>query len=343
MSMDKNAADAYVYAKASGMLARSYVGKNARKLFDINSLSELWSLLFKTEVPVIPEKLLAKKLEEESEKTFIREYIKLIDNYSSPSPVLLALLHYFDYDNLKEIGSALSFGEKELPSLVDISPFNIIDYSKWPDIQKITKSGNLSWYNRVPSIKEQKDFNAHLDSDYLNEVWSAASSIKTGCRDSVLDLLGEKFRIDNILWALRLRVYYNMDKTDIIEHLAYSDNEKRHDDPLVVDAVKTLDWDTDSYDQWKNWKYAYLLNPYEEGSIWNIDPRWIYNAYKKRYVQKAKRMFHQFPFTECPLVCFFILKQNELDNIRTASESICLNISQSQAMELTGVSEVKNG
>ena len=55
--MDKSAADAYVYAKVSGILANSYSGKNADKLYSAKSLTELYSLLFKTEVPSIPEKM----------------------------------------------------------------------------------------------------------------------------------------------------------------------------------------------------------------------------------------------------------------------------------------------
>ena len=61
------------------------------------------------------------------------------------------------------------------------------------------------------------------------------------------------------------------------------------------------------------------------------------------YVEKAYRLFHIYPFTECPLVCWFIVKRNELDNIRTASESLRLNIGSSQAMNLAGLSEVSNG
>ena len=64
--MDKSAADSYVYAKASGMLAKSYVGDRARELFSFNSLQELWSFLFKAEVPVVPEALLARALEKEA-------------------------------------------------------------------------------------------------------------------------------------------------------------------------------------------------------------------------------------------------------------------------------------
>ena len=39
--MDKSGAASYVYAKACGMLGKAYVGKNAVKLFNAKSLSDL--------------------------------------------------------------------------------------------------------------------------------------------------------------------------------------------------------------------------------------------------------------------------------------------------------------
>ena len=44
--MDRTGAACYVYAKASGMLAKSFVGSKAVKLFNVKSLQELWSLFY---------------------------------------------------------------------------------------------------------------------------------------------------------------------------------------------------------------------------------------------------------------------------------------------------------
>ena len=57
--MDRTGAACYVYAKASGMLAKSFVGSKAVKLFNVKSLQELWSLLFTDEVPAVPQTILA--------------------------------------------------------------------------------------------------------------------------------------------------------------------------------------------------------------------------------------------------------------------------------------------
>ena len=73
--MDRTGAACYVYAKASGMLAKSFVGSKAVKLFNVKSLQELWSLLFTDEVPVVPQTILAQKIEKKAAQRFINEYI----------------------------------------------------------------------------------------------------------------------------------------------------------------------------------------------------------------------------------------------------------------------------
>ncbi len=343
MAMDKSAADSFVYAKASGMLAKSFVGERARQLFSFHTLQELWAFLFKKEVPVVPETLLAKALENEAFENFLSAYENLVGNYSQPEPVLLTLLHNFDYENLKDIGASLALSEKKMPVIHNISPFNIIDYDKWPKISAITAGGPLSWYDKIPEINEQHTVNYKIDCQYTRELWDSVKKLKNPCHDAVFELLGEKLRIDNAVWAIRLRLYYDMKKDDVIPLLAYSTEEKKSTDYLAADAIKTLDWDLDNFDAWKKWHYAHLLNPHEEGVIWNVDPRWISNAYKSEYVHKAYRLFHKYPFTACPLVCWFIIKRNELDNIRTASESLRLSVNSVQAMQMAGISEVIHG
>ena len=342
MAMDKSAADAYVYSKASGMLANSFVGPRAVRLFNVHTLQELWGLLFESEVPVIPETLLAKALEAQAQKKFIAEFKSLINNYSSPSDIYVTLLHSYEYENIKEIGAALCFKEEKMPEIVDVSPFNFIHYNKWPKIEEMTADSALSWYNKIPLVSEQQKNDYLIDSTYISELWASCKKLKASCRPVVTDLFFKKICLDNVLWALRLKIYYGMSSEEVVSHLAYSSDERSLKDPFIQDAIKILDWDTDNWEVWKDWKYANLLNPHEEGVVWNVDPRWIYNVSKKEYVRKAYRLFHLYPFTECPLVCWFILKQHELDNIRTASESLRLNVPSEQAMENAGILEVTN-
>ncbi len=343
MPMDKSTANAYVYAKASGILARSYVGKRAALLFNAKSLSELWSMISKKEAPALPEALLARSLEKEALTVFIDDYKKMLSNYKDPEELLISLINFYDYDNLKEFSAALCMGEKDIPDYADISPFNMLDYSAWPDLKAMTARGTLAWCDKVPLLSQQKDNDHRLDIQYMHQIFSSIEKLDSECRDAVRALISENYMMQNVLWALRLRIYYKMSDEEIIDLLAYSNEEKSVDDPLISEAIKILSLETDNFDQWKKWKYAHLLNPHEDGVIWSVDPRWITNSFRAYHVKKAHKLFHRFPFSSCPLICYFILKREELDNIRTASESLRLRISSDEAMLLSGISEVKNG
>lgn len=324
MAMDKSSADSYLYSKMSGMLAKSFAGKNEHKLFEVKSLQELWSLVFKSEVPAVPETLLAKQIEKDASDKFISDFIGLLKNYSKPHPFLLSLLQFFDYENVKSAGAILAMQENKTPDFNNISPFNIIDYEKWPSLKKMTENGPLSWYDSAPELSKQSLVNYKLDRQYVTYLWKSLHKVDSQCRKELESLIKEKFSMENVVWALRLKIYYNYKNEDIIPLLAYSDGEVNADDPLVEDAMKIIDWDLSDAEKWSKWKHRDLLNPYADGTSWRVDPRWISNSFKRRYIKNAYRMFHKYPFTECPLVCWYILKRNELDDIRTVVESIRL-------------------
>lgn len=341
VTMDKSAADSYVYAKMSGMMAKSFVGERATHLFEVDSLSKLWTLVFNRESPPVPQNLLSRELEKEAQKEFFNQYIKLIKNYSHPSQILTTLLRFYEYDNLKTLSSALNEGFEEMPDLADISPFSQVNYSAWPNFQEITAKSPYEWYKAPVEFSVQRENDYKLDEQYIRELWTATKKTAPSCRKALEDLIGEKISIDNVIWALRLKIYYKMPDFEILNHLVYSTDENKNscnpEDIFVKESAKILSWDVDDWTKWGKWKLSAILNPHQEGDVWILDPRWLNNAYKSFYVKKAYKMFHLYPFTECPLVCFFIVKRNELDNIRTAAESIRLNISSSQAMEIAGL------
>ena len=163
--MDYSSASAYIYAKMSGMLKNTFVGKNSVRLFNAKSLSELWELIFKSPVPQIPEILLANKIETEAVKLFVRQYTKLLQNYSKPDNFLIELLGRFDVENLKVISAALSVGEQTAPRVIRLGEYSSLDYDAWPDIKKITAGSRFSWYDKIPAEDERflLDFNLDLE------------------------------------------------------------------------------------------------------------------------------------------------------------------------------------
>ena len=53
--MDKSGANAFVFAKANGILGKSFVNERAQQLFGQKSLSDLWTLIFQTQPPLVPD------------------------------------------------------------------------------------------------------------------------------------------------------------------------------------------------------------------------------------------------------------------------------------------------
>jgi len=153
----------------------------------------------------------------------------------------------------------------------------------------------------------------------------------------VVDFFTHYYVMQNIVWALRLKVYYDMKKDEILTHLAYADDRHEASDPLAAPAIAILDKAVDTYADWKDWQYAPLLNPHEEGAVWKLDPRWMEDACKADINRRAERLFHRYPLTDVVLISWFKIKQHECDIIRTAAESIRLNVGAEEAMKIAGV------
>jgi hypothetical protein len=329
---------AYIYSKTSGILASSFVGTRLNGLFEANSLSDLWTLCFDTEVPVVPEVILAKRVEQEAEKRFVGDYITLLETYKKPPDLLVELLRAFDYDNLKEIGAELCFNTGVEPDIVDIGAYSMLYYKAGKNIARMVRDSPVSWYT-VPEPASQMDVDTKLDKQYIRGLWKSVKKLPAGERRTIENLIKEEIVIHNIAWAIRLRAYFNFAKEDIIPLLAYSGTEPDKKDELASDAIKILDYPIDGYEMWAQWKYAELLNPHEEGVYWTIDPRWVQHAAKLRAYKKTLALFHRHPFSISVPVSFFKIKQYELDCVRTAAEALRLNAEKTAVREFAGIEE----
>jgi vacuolar-type H+-ATPase subunit C/Vma6 len=116
-----------------------------------------------------------------------------------------------------------------------------------------------------------------------------------------------------------------MNREQITPLLVFSDDEQCPDDIFASEALSILDYQTDVYDEWKQWKYVKLLNRYNDALSWKADPRWLEQSVKIYFVKKAHRMFRAHPFTDTALLAWYTVKQYELDCIRTAAEGIKIN------------------
>ena len=337
--MDKSAASAYIYAKVCGMLSKSYVGDRAAKLFSVKSLNELWGLLFMEEVPAVPETLLARQIEKKTEEKFISEYIKLVSCYSKPVKLLVNMLRSYDYENIKEIGAALCFKEDKMPDIVDIGSFSEITYKEWPNIAKMTENSAFAWYNKIPDIHEQQLNDTKLDQQYVLELGKAIKELPSEEKKVAFDLFKTEYTLKNISWVMRLKVYYGLEKEDILPRLAYASPNHDETDEIAEQAIKIINYPVDSFSEWAEWIYKDLLNPNEEGVVWNLDPRWFEGEARKKDFRNAEKLLHRYPNSVAVLLCFFKMKSYELDCIRAIAEGLKMNVESSQILAAAGMNK----
>lgn len=338
--MDKSCASSYVYAKASGMLKNTFVGKNAYPLFSAKSLSEVWELVFKTPVPAIPETLLATKLEKDAVQKFVDQFISLVKCYDNPSDFYISMLQRYDLENLKAIISALCIGEINRPHVVRLGSFELLDYTKWPDLKQITAPSRYNWVDTVPELKKMQRLSYTLDIQEFHVFWQSLQKASCDIRNELIGFFKDYYSLENLVWGLRLKVYYNMTNSEIKENLIYVTSSPSHSDPLCSVVLSALDKPLDSWEDWKDFKYKKLLNPHEDNSVWKIDPLYLERQIRLRETEKAFQMFHKYPLTEIPLAMFFILKQQELNCIRAAVERLRLGADINDSFSAAGIQNI---
>lgn len=335
--MDYSSASSFVYSKACGMLGKSFVGENAQKLFDARSLSELWELIFKTPAPQTPEVMLANHLEYEAIRKFVKEYTTLLSYYDKPHSFLIALLTRYEVENLKTISASLGWNEQKQPRFVNLGEYQILHIEKWPDIAKITEGTPFEWYNQVPPQNEHWEWDYKLDLKEFQYLWKELNKIHDSSRQDLFNYVQKDYALKNMLWALRLKVYYKMTNEQVISHLFFVNENPDANDPLCSYAFDVLNREVDNYEQWADWRFSEYLNPHEDGEVWSINPMWVEQKLRQEDSKKMLHLFHQNPMTDICLVMFYRLKQQELNCIRAAVEALRLHADREDAMNAAGI------
>ena len=329
--MDRVGADAFAYAKASGIYSKAFIGKRARKLFEQGHVSDLWGILFKDEVPVVPEGRLAQLLERRIAERTASSFVSLLSLYDRPDPLSLAYLSLYDCLNIKNACHILPGAER--PYFIDTAPFARIRHAAWPDFAAMTAGTPYSWFDRAPGLAEQMAWENRLDRQYCAGIWDALRRLPRKDRVAVEGEVIDEIVLQNIVWALRLRVYYKKTKDEIMPMLAGSDGSKEMKEEIAAPAIAVLDKPLDSPDAWRGWKYASLLNPASPEGFWELDPRWLDLQRTRRLYMAAVRNFHRGQSTVGTLVMFFRICRLEEYVIRIAVEGIRMGAAESQMNE----------
>jgi len=127
----------YAYAKACGIIGKSFVGKRVRDLEKASRLSELDRMVFSADAKSLPEKELLRDLEKRIINREVNSIISIVECFSKPPEFFTLLIRSYEYADLLSAISASWEKERSAPPHVDLGRFQTVRFEAWPDIPKM--------------------------------------------------------------------------------------------------------------------------------------------------------------------------------------------------------------
>jgi vacuolar-type H+-ATPase subunit C/Vma6 len=338
----------YAYAKASGIIGKSFVGKRVRSLEGASRLSELDRMVFSASAKNLPEKELLRDLEKRIIKREVKSIIAIVKCFSRPPEFFKLLIRSYEYTDLLSAINASRDKEKNAPGHVDLGSFQTVHFEAWPDIPKMIEGTAFKFLldklNKTGadkgSISEKQSFSLQsiLDQHYYSALWNALFSLPARDRQTAEKILSDEISLKNSSWALRLRTFYQMSAKEVKLHLVDVPEGKKHGSAsLAHEALSSLDYHLDNYPDWSSWRWKQFLNPPSEDRHWQADPRFFQNAASRYLYNLARHNFRLNPSSLDTIFCFIKLKQFEEDVLTSSAEGLGIGMSIGDTISMLGV------
>jgi len=364
---------AYAYAKACGIIGKSFVGKRIFLLGKLNTLAQMSRLVFPELQLELPERELLTELEKRILKRTTNQILSVLNSYSNPPEFLVRQLRAAEYADLKICLHHISNGKPAPEMLNDIGRFRTVRFELYPDIEAMISGTEFNFilnYDLSAVKKPDYDYtplDTELDVRYYSLLLNSMSHLSASDRHFAEWILAEEISLRNCAWVLRLRTYYNKKPDETVKYLMdmkmfrsflsgkYSDipgdihpriatllfgkEASDKDIHLALEAKQMLNFPLNSRSAWNGWRWESLLNPEIPGEVWNADPRYFQNAASRYIYHLAWRCFTRLPLSMDSIFCFIQLKQFEEDILTGIAEGLRLGMDGKETLEFLGVSQ----
>jgi vacuolar-type H+-ATPase subunit C/Vma6 len=327
---------AYVYAKACGIIGKSYVGRGISRLRGLDRLQEMDRLVFAGESRDLPGQELLRDLERRLTGRAVKQILGIVASYSRAPELLIRLLRVYEYADVKSLVNHLAARESGNPGFTDLKSFKTVHWAAYPDLKALFQGTEFTWLlqENLGSMTGEENMllQARLDHQYYGLLWESLRRLAKKDRKAAEFILGEEIALRNCMWALRLRCYYGMkpEKGQIfLLDIPLPSGRSTRKDAL---AAMKLPLDTPS--SWERWKWKSFLNPWSPGESWEPDPRFFQNAVSRHLYRLALRSFRRQPFSLDTAFCFIKLKQFEEDLLTSVAEGLGLGMSGGDTLKL---------
>ncbi|MCL1930631.1 MAG: V-type ATPase subunit [Treponema sp.] len=334
---------AYVYARACGIIGKSFVGSRIPALGTLRSPGELDRLLFPEEHHELLGRELLVDLEKHIEKRAVDQILTIINSYTDPPELFIRQIRLYEYSDLKACIHHIAGGIDTLPSLCDIGRYGTINFEAFPDIAAMLKGTEFDFILSrdlkalQPDSEDFTPIETELDARYYLGLAESLEQLPYDDRAVVQRILADEISLRNCVWALRLRTYFKKSAADTGEHLM---DIRMHSDmagDLTAAAWDSLHLPLDTRAQWQGWKWEKFLNPDKSGESWSLNPRHFQNAASQYLYRLAKNRFHSAPGELSTTFCFIKLKQFEEDLLTSIAEGLAMGMNSADVFELLEV------
>jgi vacuolar-type H+-ATPase subunit C/Vma6 len=340
---------AYAYAKACGIIGKSFVGKRVAELRGLRLLSELDRLVFPEARRDLPDRELLVDIERSIEKRAVRHILAIVNSYTEPPDLLIHQLGAYEYSDLKTCLHYIARGIKTLPVLCGIGRFRTIRFEAFPDLAKMLSETKYEFIlsKNIKALKpDSREFvliETELDTYYYLGLINSLGDLSDEDRDIAQKILVNEISLRNCAWALRLRTYFRKSAAEVGGHLMNIRMQAEISANIASDALKSLNLPLDSRAPWRGWKWEKFLNPEKTGEHWNLDPRYFQNAASRYLYRLALSSFHRAPMTVSTIFCFIKIKQFEEDLLTSVAEGLGMGMSGGDVFEMLTAESLQGG
>ena len=332
---------AFAYAKACGIIRKSFVGKRIAELTKPGSLNELDKLIFPDAVSLLPGKELLVDLERRIIRRTTQHILAIVNSFSRPPQLLIRQLFSYEYADLKNCLHFISLGRETPPAINDIGRFKTVRFEDYPNLEKMLAGTEYEFIlaKDIDNIKSP-DYNfslleAELDYNYYIFLAKSLKHLSVSDRSAAEKIISEEISLRNCIWALRLRIYYKKspkETADYLMNIKMKVNHKMKD--LSSEARQMLGFPVDVYSAWKGWRWEKLINSEYDGEIWTADPRFFQNAAANYLYRLSLRFLRHSPFSLSSIFCYIKLKQFEEDILTSMTEGLGLSMTGKEVFEM---------
>ena len=361
---------AFAYARASGIIGKSFIGKRLFALKKVASLKDLERIVFPPDMHRdLPGRELLVDLEQRISQRSMKHMLSVVGAYVKPPELLVRLIRSSEYADLKSCLYHIAAGKKELPAVTDIGRFKTIRFDAYPDLKAMISGTEFDFLLekdlsslQLPSF-DMAPLEAELDLRYYSRLIRGLYRLSEDDRHLAEIILAEEISLRNCVWALRLRTYFKKKTEETRNYLM--DIAMRHNastyglevipgdvhprmaasvaakpsknTSLSVDAKESLEFPLDDRAAWKSWRWESLLNPQDPGEGWVANPRYFQNAASLYIYHLAMHCHMRMPLSVSTPFCFIKIKQFEENLLTSLAEGLALGMTGSDVYSMLEV------